>query len=264
MAPRPFIRDISLNKCHDDFRPHLPSIGDSLGKDLSTCHTALAHSPATMKASSVVRMALQPHGVTRRSLNHQYNFRWEPSSHLFHSVAGPLLTTREDDEQRLRPGSLPSVSLYHTTAPVEKGAALVLGLGAISAASFAAAQGVKAYREWKESQPETPVEELKEEQAEEQTSTQQQEESGPRENVFKKWFDAGVGAKYYEGGFEETMTRREAALILGVRESSTAKRIKEAHRKLLILNHPDTGGSTYIAGKINEAKELLLKGKKDK
>ncbi|EED92609.1 dnaj-like protein, partial [Thalassiosira pseudonana CCMP1335] len=64
--------------------------------------------------------------------------------------------------------------------------------------------------------------------------------------------------RYYEGGFEEQMTRKEAALILGVRESSTPKRIKEAHRKLLILNHPDTGGSTYIAGKINEAKELLL------
>lgn len=64
------------------------------------------------------------------------------------------------------------------------------------------------------------------------------------------------------GGFEEQMTRKEAALILGVRESSTPKRIKEAHRKLLILNHPDTGGSTYMAGKINEAKELLLQGKK--
>ena len=65
-----------------------------------------------------------------------------------------------------------------------------------------------------------------------------------------------------KGGFEEKMTRKEAALILGVRESSSAKRIKEAHRKLLILNHPDTGGSTFVAGKINEAKELLLTGKK--
>ena len=60
---------------------------------------------------------------------------------------------------------------------------------------------------------------------------------------------------------EYRLTQEEAALILGVRESSSAQRIKDAHRKLLILNHPDTGGSTYIAGKINEAKELLLKGK---
>ena len=57
------------------------------------------------------------------------------------------------------------------------------------------------------------------------------------------------------------MSRREAALILGVRESSSAERIKEAHRRILLLNHPDRGGSAYMAAKINEAKDLLLKGK---
>merc|ERR1712008_287018 len=93
------------------------------------------------------------------------------------------------------------------------------------------------------------------------TTTKKSQKSGKRENIFAKWFGLGVGSKYYEGGFEEKMTRREAALILGVRESATSKRIKEGHRKLLILNHPDTGGSKMISGKINEAKELLLKGK---
>ena len=57
------------------------------------------------------------------------------------------------------------------------------------------------------------------------------------------------------------MTKREAALILGVRESATAERIKEAHRRILIINHPDKGGSAYLGAKINEAKDLLLKGK---
>ena len=88
------------------------------------------------------------------------------------------------------------------------------------------------------------------------------EEKVVRENIFAKFFAMSVGSKYYEGGFEDKMSRKEAALILGVRESSSTKRIKEAHRKLLILNHPDTGGSTFLSGKINEAKELLLKGKK--
>lgn len=62
----------------------------------------------------------------------------------------------------------------------------------------------------------------------------------------------------YKGGFEEEMTRREAALILGVRESADPKRIKDRHRKLLMANHPDAGGSTFLATKLNEAKDVLL------
>jgi len=66
---------------------------------------------------------------------------------------------------------------------------------------------------------------------------------------------------FYDGGFEEKMSKREAALILGVRESATVERIKDCHRKILLLNHPDRGGSAYMAAKINEAKDVLIKGK---
>ena len=54
------------------------------------------------------------------------------------------------------------------------------------------------------------------------------------------------------------MNRREAALILSIRESSTRSEIKESHKRLMMLNHPDSGGSTYIASKINESKEILM------
>ncbi|KAI9304348.1 hypothetical protein BJ944DRAFT_87164 [Cunninghamella echinulata] len=65
-------------------------------------------------------------------------------------------------------------------------------------------------------------------------------------------------SKYYKGGFEAKMSKREAALILGLRESQATKnKIKEAHRKIMLLNHPDRGGSPYLATKINEAKDFL-------
>ncbi|KAK1311554.1 Mitochondrial import inner membrane translocase subunit TIM14-1 [Acorus calamus] len=48
--------------------------------------------------------------------------------------------------------------------------------------------------------------------------------------------------KFYEGGFQPTMTRREASLILGIREAVTAEKVKEAHRRVMIANHPDAGG----------------------
>lgn len=66
-----------------------------------------------------------------------------------------------------------------------------------------------------------------------------------------------------QGGFQAEMTKREAALILGLRESAAVDKVKDAHRKIMIANHPDSGGSSFIATKVNEAKEMMLgKGKR--
>ncbi|KAK2727071.1 mitochondrial import inner membrane translocase subunit TIM14-like isoform X2 [Artemia franciscana] len=66
-----------------------------------------------------------------------------------------------------------------------------------------------------------------------------------------------AGSKYYKGGFEQKMTRREAALILGISPNAPSKRIKEAHKRIMLANHPDRGGSPYLAAKINEAKDIF-------
>ena len=60
------------------------------------------------------------------------------------------------------------------------------------------------------------------------------------------------------GPFESPMTKREASLILGVRESTVEDKVVSAHKRLMLLNHPDFGGSTFLATKINEAKDVML------
>ncbi|XP_060538833.1 mitochondrial import inner membrane translocase subunit TIM14 isoform X2 [Pantherophis guttatus] len=46
---------------------------------------------------------------------------------------------------------------------------------------------------------------------------------------------------YYRGGFESKMNKREAALILGVSPTANKAKIREAHRRVMLLNHPDKG-----------------------
>jgi len=62
---------------------------------------------------------------------------------------------------------------------------------------------------------------------------------------------------YYRGGFESKMSKREASLVLGVSANSNLQRIRDSHRRIMIVNHPDKGGSPYLASKINEAKDIL-------
>ncbi len=54
------------------------------------------------------------------------------------------------------------------------------------------------------------------------------------------------------------MSRDEALEILGLQPGVTTDEIREAHRRLMQACHPDKGGSSYLAARLNAARDVLI------
>jgi cytochrome c biogenesis protein CcdA len=80
--------------------------------------------------------------------------------------------------------------------------------------------------------------------------------------LIRGWLGGGARQRRRSDPAEKSagkMTSAEAYEILGLAPGATDDDIKAAHRRLMAKIHPDHGGSDYLAKKINQAKDFLLK-----
>ncbi|MGI9351484.1 MAG: DnaJ domain-containing protein [Rhizobiaceae bacterium] len=77
--------------------------------------------------------------------------------------------------------------------------------------------------------------------------------AGWRENT-----DTGRSSGQGSASGSGPMTKEEAYQILGLGPGASAQEISTAHRRLMKAVHPDSGGSTFLAARINQAKDTLL------
>lgn len=70
--------------------------------------------------------------------------------------------------------------------------------------------------------------------------------------------DTNTNTRAGEAFSSGAMSKEEAYQVLGLEPGATEKDVRSAHRRLMKSVHPDSGGSTFLAARINQAKDTLL------
>lgn len=76
---------------------------------------------------------------------------------------------------------------------------------------------------------------------------------------WREGMDADTGAGQGRAAESGSMTHEEAYQILGLEAGASIVEIRKAHRRLMQGVHPDVGGSSFLAARINAAKDLLVR-----
>ena len=79
-----------------------------------------------------------------------------------------------------------------------------------------------------------------------------------RDPSWREHADAGATAGHGATG-GGPVTQEEAYQVLGLQPGASDDEISRAHRTLMKKLHPDQGGSTYLAARVNQAKDVLLR-----
>ncbi|HXW69923.1 MAG TPA: DnaJ domain-containing protein [Methylocella sp.] len=80
---------------------------------------------------------------------------------------------------------------------------------------------------------------------------------------FAGWRSAAQGHRNAGGGTarrrRSAMTEDEAYEVLGLQKGASEEEVVRSHRSLMKKLHPDHGGSTDLAARVNEAKDVLMR-----
>lgn len=83
---------------------------------------------------------------------------------------------------------------------------------------------------------------------------------GGRFSIWGKNAERDPHAGPVHGAPQGRMTEEEALEVLGLQPGATEAQIRDAHRTLMKRLHPDQGGTNYLASRVNQAKDVLLRG----